>query len=48
MYLENVTIQDCLDMWEKKGKATIISSGQVARFVKEESKWIYLNRRKAT
>lgn len=47
MSLENVTIQDCLDMEEKKGKVTVINDGQVVGFVKEDARCIYLNRRKA-
>lgn len=36
MSLENVTIQDCLDMYVKKGRTTIIENGQVVGFLKEE------------
>lgn len=36
MYLEYVTIQDCLDNYEMKGKVTIIENGQVVEFRKEE------------
>lgn len=35
MSLENITIQDCLDNYEMKGKVTIIENGQVVGFVKE-------------
>ena len=35
MSLENVTIQDCLDNFELKGRTTIIENGQVVGFVKE-------------
>lgn len=33
---ENVTIQDCLDNYEKKERVTIIENGQVVDFRKEE------------
>lgn len=36
MNYENVTIQDCLDNYEMKGKVTIIKNGQVVEFRKEE------------
>ena len=32
---ETVTIEDCLDNHEKKGKAVVINDGQVIGFVKE-------------
>jgi hypothetical protein len=35
MNYEIVTIQDCLDMYEKKGQAAIIENGQVTGFGKE-------------
>lgn len=36
MNYKEVTLQDCLDMYEKKGKTTVIRNGQVVGFVKEE------------
>jgi len=33
---EVVTIQDCLDMYEEKGNATLINDGKVIDFVTEE------------
>lgn len=30
--LENVTIQDCLDMYEKRNKAVILNDGEVVAF----------------
>lgn len=30
----NVTIQGCIDMYEKKGQATIINDGKVTGFVR--------------
>ena len=30
-----VTLQDCIDMYDKKGKASIINDGQIVAFVKE-------------
>ena len=35
MELENVTIQDCIDMYVMKGKVTIINDGKVEGFVSE-------------
>lgn len=31
-----ITIQDCLDMYEKRDRVTIIVAGQVVKFVKEK------------
>lgn len=38
MSKENITIQDCLDMYEKKRQAVILENGQVVGFeeVKED------------
>ena len=36
MNLENITIQDCLYMREKKGQVTIINDGKVVGFVSEK------------
>ena len=38
MELDNVTIQDCLDMYNIKGMITIINDGKVLGFKKEEEK----------
>lgn len=35
MNYETVTIQDCIDNWEKRGKTVIIENGQVVGFEKE-------------
>lgn len=32
---EAITIQDCIDMFEKRDRVTIINAGQVVKFVKE-------------
>lgn len=34
--LDNVTLEDCLDLYEKKGKVTLIEDGKVTNFIKEE------------
>lgn len=36
MSMESITIQDCLDMFEKKGNVTIIENGTVVGFKKED------------
>lgn len=36
MNLEAVTLQDCLDMYEKKGYATVIDDGKILCFIKEK------------
>lgn len=36
MSKENVTIQDCIDMYEKKGYITVIKNGQVVEFRRED------------
>lgn len=36
MNLETVTIGDCIDMYEKKGKSAIISDGKLIGFQQEE------------
>ena len=33
--LENVTLEDCIDLYEKKGIYTIINDGYIKDFVKE-------------
>lgn len=35
---ESVTLQDCIDMYEKKGATTIINDGVVAGFFLGEEK----------
>ncbi len=35
MNLKRITIQDCLDMYEKRGWSTVLEDGGVSRFVKE-------------
>lgn len=32
MNMENITVQDCIDMYEKKGQATVINDGEVKDF----------------
>ena len=34
--LDNVTLEDCIDLYEKKDIATVINNGRVINFVKEE------------
>ena len=36
MNIEKITIQDCLDMYEKKRQAVILENGQVVGFAKEQ------------
>lgn len=36
MNYEAITIQDCLDMYEKKNQATIINDGKVIGFIPEK------------
>lgn len=33
---EIITIQDCLDMYEKRGMTAVIADGQVVEFIKED------------
>lgn len=33
--LDNVTLEDCLDLYEKKNVITVISGGHITDFVKE-------------
>ena len=33
--LDNVTLEDCIDLYEKKNVRTVISNGHVTDFVKE-------------
>lgn len=34
--LDNVTLEDCLDLYEKKDIVTIIKDGKIINFIKEE------------
>lgn len=36
MNYDTVTIQDCLENYEKKNKSVVINDGQVIEFVKED------------
>lgn len=36
MELNNVTVQDCIDMYSMKGMVTICNDGRVVGFEKEE------------
>ena len=36
MNTESITIEDCLDMHEKKGQTTIINDGKIIGFEKTE------------
>lgn len=38
MNMENITVQDCIDMYEKKGQAAVINDGQVLGFEQVEEK----------
>ena len=33
--LDNVTLEDCIDLYEKKNMSTIINDGHIINFVKE-------------
>ena len=33
--LDNVTLEDCVDLYEKKKVRTVISGGHITNFVKE-------------
>ena len=33
--LDNVTLEDCIDLYEKKNGRTVISNGHITDFVKE-------------
>lgn len=35
MNLSAVTLEDCIDLYEKKGKETVINDGSVVCFVQE-------------
>lgn len=34
---EAVTLEDCIDMYEKRGMVSVVSAGLVTGFAKEES-----------
>lgn len=36
MSKEAVTIEDCIDMYEKKGQTVVIKHGEVIEFIKED------------
>lgn len=36
MNYNTITIQDCIDNFEKKSKSVVINDGQVIEFVKED------------
>ena len=33
--LDEITLEDCIDLYEKKNVRTVISDGHIANFVKE-------------
>lgn len=35
--LDNVTLEDCIDLYEKKGMYTIINDGRIVNFEKEKA-----------
>lgn len=35
MNTTEITVQDCIDMYEKKGEAVILNDGEVKGFIKE-------------
>lgn len=35
--MDNITLQDCLDMYRMKGMCAIINDGKLINFVKEEN-----------
>lgn len=34
--LDEVTLEDCIDLYEKKGIATVINNDKIENFIKEE------------
>ena len=34
--LDEVTLEDCIDLYEKKGIATVINNGRVENFIEEK------------
>lgn len=41
MNLSEVTLQDCIDNFEKKGKAAILEDGELKGFVSEKDEDLY-------
>ncbi len=41
MNTEAITIQDCIEMYERKSKAVILKDGRVAGFSYEKEAWGY-------
>lgn len=39
--LDNVTLQDCLDMFNRKNMITIINDGRIINFEKEKDTYEY-------
>lgn len=37
--LGNVTLQDCIDLFEKKNRRTVINDGHIVDFIKEDENW---------
>ena len=35
--LDNITLEDCIDLYEKKNMYTIINDGRIINLVKEEN-----------
>ena len=38
--LNNVTLEECFDLYEKKNMTTIINDGRIINFEKEENIWV--------
>ena len=34
--LDEVTLEDCIDLYEKKGIATVINNGKIENFIEEK------------
>ena len=34
--LDEVTLEDCINLYEKKGIATVINNGKIENFIEEE------------
>ena len=34
--LDNITLEDCIDLYEKKGIATVINNGKIENFIEEK------------
>ena len=39
--LDNITLEDCIDLYEKKNMYTIINDGRIINLVKEENLWLF-------